>query len=279
METGPAADGRGLVAEGLVKAFHGRRVVSGVGFAVAPSEVAGLLGPNGAGKTTSFYMVVGVIAMDGGRVTLDGEDLSSLPMYRRARKGITYLPQEASIFKGLTVRENLMAVAESLPLTRDEREDRVVKLMAELGMEKLADNKAITLSGGERRRTEIARSLVTDPKYILMDEPFAGVDPLAVADIQKIIGELSGRGIGVLITDHNVRETLSICDRATIIHEGRVMIAGSPEKIVADPMARKHYLGDDFELGPDRRRPAGHERDAGGTGQDDEDPNDGGKDG
>jgi len=246
---------RGLRAEGLVKAYHGRRVVDGVSFAVAPGEVAGLLGPNGAGKTTSFYMVIGVIVADGGRVLLDGEDIAPLPMYQRARKGITYLPQEASIFRGLTVAQNLMAVAESLPLARAERKERVQKFMQELGIDHLAGHKALTLSGGERRRVEIARSLVMSPKFILMDEPFAGVDPIAVADIQRIIADLSVRRIGVLITDHNVRETLSICDRATILHEGRVMISGRPDQIVLDPLARKHYLGDHFELPAGRRGP------------------------
>jgi len=247
-----AEDSRGLLADGLVKAYHGRKVVDGVGFSVRPGEVAGLLGPNGAGKTTCFYMVVGVIQGEGGRVILDGEDITGLPMYRRARKGLNYLPQEASIFRGLNVEDNLMAVAESLPVSRSEMKERVERLMEELGVIRLRENKALTLSGGERRRVEIARSLVTDPKFILMDEPFAGVDPIAVSDIQKIVGELSSRGIGVLITDHNVRETLRICERATIIHEGRVMISGRPEEIVSDPMARKHYLGEEFELGPPR---------------------------
>jgi lipopolysaccharide export system ATP-binding protein len=240
------------LADGLVKAYHGRKVVDGVGFSVRPGEVAGLLGPNGAGKTTSFYMVVGVIQGEGGRVVLEGEDITGLPMYKRARKGINYLPQEASIFRGLNVEDNLMAVAESLPVSRSEMKERVERLMEELGVIHLRKNKALTLSGGERRRVEIARSLVTDPKFILMDEPFAGVDPIAVADIQKIVGDLSSRGIGVLITDHNVRETLKICERATIIHEGRVMISGKPEEIVSDPMARKHYLGDEFELDSSR---------------------------
>jgi lipopolysaccharide export system ATP-binding protein len=254
-DTSGAEDGRGLLADGLVKAYHGRKVVDGVGFSVRPGEVAGLLGPNGAGKTTCFYMVVGVIQGEGGRVFLDGEDITGLPMYRRARKGVNYLPQEASIFRGLNVEDNLMAVAESLPVSRSEMKERVERLMEELGVIRLRENKALTLSGGERRRVEIARSLVTDPKFILMDEPFAGVDPIAVADIQKIVGDLSSRGIGVLITDHNVRETLRICERATIIHEGRVMISGKPEEIVSDPMARKHYLGDEFELGPPRGDP------------------------
>ncbi len=243
---------QGLRAEGLVKTYHGRTVVNGVSFSVRPGEVAGLLGPNGAGKTTSFYMVVGVIQPDGGRVLLEGDDIAGLPMYQRARKGINYLPQEASIFRGLSVEQNLMAVAESLDIPRSEQEERVDRLLNELGVSHLRKNKSITLSGGERRRVEIARSLVTDPKVILMDEPFAGIDPIAVADIQKIISDLSVRGIGVLITDHNVRETLSICERAYIIHEGKVIISGSPEQIVADSMARRHYLGDDFELGPSR---------------------------
>lgn len=245
-------NGAGLCAEGLVKVFHGRRVVDGVSFSVSPGEVVGLLGPNGAGKTTSFYMVVGVILADGGRVLLDGEDITGLPMYRRARQGINYLPQEASIFRGLTVEKNLMAVAETLPLSRGERAERMERLLEELGIKHIRKNKALTLSGGERRRVEIARSLVTLPKIILMDEPFAGVDPIAVADIQKIVADLSSRGIGVLITDHNVRETLRICGRATIIHEGKVIISGKPEEIVPDPGARKHYLGDDFDLGPPR---------------------------
>ena len=239
----------GLIAEGLVKTYHGRTVVDGVSFSVRPGEVAGLLGPNGAGKTTSFYMVVGVIQPDGGRVVLDGDDITPLPMYKRARSGINYLPQEASIFRGLNVEKNLWAVAETLPISRAEMKEKVEQLLEELGIAHIRKNKAMTLSGGERRRVEIARSLVTEPRIILMDEPFAGVDPIAVADIQKIVEALSARGIGVLITDHNVRETLRICERATIIHEGKVIISGTPEEIVDDPLARKHYLGEDFELG------------------------------
>lgn len=240
--------GKGLLADGLQKSYHGRKVVDGVDFRVAPGEVAGLLGPNGAGKTTCFYMVVGVIRAEGGRVMLDSDDITDLPMYLRARKGINYLPQEASVFRGLSVEDNLMAVAQLLAISKSEKKERVDRLLGDLGIERLRKNKAITLSGGERRRVEIARSLVTDPKFILMDEPFAGIDPIAVADIQNIVTGLSSRGIGVLITDHNVRETLRICERATIIQEGRVMISGTPEEIVADPMARKHYLGEDFEL-------------------------------
>lgn len=248
--------GAGLLAEGLCKSYHGRMVVNGVSFAVEPGEVAGLLGPNGAGKTTSFYMVVGLIQADAGTVTLSGREISGEPMYRRARNGISYLPQEASIFQGLSVYNNLMAVAESLPLTRAAMRELVERLLRELGVDHLAGHQAITLSGGERRRVEIARSLVTEPKIILMDEPFAGVDPLAVADIQRIVRELSDRGIGVLITDHNVQETLRICARATIIHEGQVMCAGTPSEIAADPLARKHYLGEDFELLAPRREGA-----------------------
>jgi len=249
-EAGVREPGRseGLCARGLVKSYHGKRVVDGVDFQVRPGEVAGLLGPNGAGKTTSFYMVTGVIQPDEGRVLLEGMDITSLPMYLRARRGINYLPQESSIFRGLTVYENLMAVAESLPVSRSERAERVESLLSELGVSRLADSKAITLSGGERRRVEIARSLVTEPRVIMMDEPFAGIDPIAVADIQNIVRSLSRRGIGVLITDHNVRETLKICTHATIIHEGRVIISGTPEEIVSDPLARKHYLGEGFEL-------------------------------
>ncbi len=241
---------KGLQARALVKSYHGKRVVDGVSFSVSPGEVAGLLGPNGAGKTTSFYMVVGVIQPEGGSVLMDGEDLSNLPMYMRAKRGIKYLPQEASIFRGLTVYKNLMAVAEAMPISMEERKERVEKFLHELGIEHLSDHKAITLSGGERRRVEIARSLVTSPGFILMDEPFAGIDPIAVSDIQKIIRQLCSRGIGVLITDHNVRETLGICERATIIHEGKVIISGTPAQIVADPLARRHYLGEDFEMGP-----------------------------
>jgi lipopolysaccharide export system ATP-binding protein len=249
--TAVAADNgsrEGLVAEGLLKSYRGRAVVDGVSFAVKPGEIAGLLGPNGAGKTTSFYMVVGLIQPEAGRVLLEGREITGLPMYRRARSGISYLPQEASIFQGLTVYNNLMAVAESLPLSRAAMKELVERLLRDLGVEHLAGHQALTLSGGERRRVEIARSLVTEPKIILMDEPFAGVDPLAVAEIQKIVRDLSSRGIGVLITDHNVQETLRICTRATIIHEGRVMCAGTPARIAADPLARKHYLGEDFEL-------------------------------
>jgi lipopolysaccharide export system ATP-binding protein len=243
---------KSLLAENLVKEYHGKRVVDGVSFKVSAGEVSGLLGPNGAGKTTCFYMVVGVISADGGNITLDGEDITPFAMYKRAKHGINYLPQEASIFRGLSVEENLMAIAESLPINKIERNKIVDKLLEDLGITHIRRNKALTLSGGERRRVEIARSLVTKPKFILMDEPFAGVDPIAVADIQKLIIQLSERGIGVLITDHNVQETLRICERATIIHEGRVMSSGTPAHISEDPLVRKHYLGEDFELVPKR---------------------------
>lgn len=259
-ERGAAFPGRasssGLVARDLKKSYHGRTVVNGVSFSLKPGQVAGLLGPNGAGKTTSFYMVVGVIQPEGGSVTLDGENLTGLPMFQRARKGMSYLPQESSIFRGLNVEDNLMVVAERLDLDKRQRREKVDKLLTELGVIHLRKNKAITLSGGERRRVEIARSLVSEPKFILMDEPFAGIDPIAVSEIQRIINELSSRGIGVLITDHNVRETLRICDLATIIHEGKVMCAGTPEEIVMDPLARKYYLGEDFDLVSSRREPA-----------------------
>jgi lipopolysaccharide export system ATP-binding protein len=237
-----------LEAIGLVKSYHGRRVVDGVGFRVESGEVVGLLGPNGAGKTTSFYMVAGLLAPEAGQVILAGEDVGKLPMHLRARKGLSYLPQEASAFRGLSVKENLQAVAEVLPLAEADREQRVERMLKELSIAHLSRQKAITLSGGERRRVEIARALVSEPKFMLMDEPFAGVDPLAVADLQGIIRELCGRGIGVLITDHNVRETLKICDRAYIINEGRVLVEGPPAAIAADPRARRFYLGEGFTM-------------------------------
>ena len=210
-----------LTATGLIKIYNRRRVVDRIDLEINPGEVVGLLGPNGAGKTTTFYMIVGLIKPDGGAIFLDGEDLSRSPMYLRARKGLNYLPQEPSIFRKLTVRENIMAILETLPLVPEEREERLHLLLAELDLTQIADNKAYSLSGGERRRVEITRALVTSPKYILLDEPFAGIDPLAVADIGKIIARLRTKGIGVIISDHNVRETLSVCDRAYIVNEGR----------------------------------------------------------
>ena len=237
-----------LTATNLVKIYSGRRVVDQVHLEINPGEVVGLLGPNGAGKTTTFYMIVGLIKPDGGEIVLNGEDLSRCPMYIRARKGLNYLPQEPSIFRKLTVRENIMAVLETLALSREEREERLWQLLAELDLTQLADNKAYSLSGGERRRVEITRALVTSPKYILLDEPFAGIDPLAVADIGRIIARLRTKGIGVIISDHNVRETLSVCDRAYIVNEGKILVEGTPEFIAQSEIARKIYLGDDFKF-------------------------------
>ncbi len=237
-----------LTATNLVKIYSGRRVVDQVHLEINPGEVVGLLGPNGAGKTTTFYMIVGLIKPDGGEIILNGEDLSRCPMYIRARKGLNYLPQEPSIFRKLTVRENIMAILETLALSREEREERLWQLLAELDLTQLADNKAYSLSGGERRRVEITRALVTSPKYILLDEPFAGIDPLAVADIGRIIARLRTKGIGVIISDHNVRETLSVCDRAYIVNEGKILVEGTPEFIAQSEIARKIYLGDDFKF-------------------------------
>jgi lipopolysaccharide export system ATP-binding protein len=237
-----------LTATGLIKVYNRRRVVDRIDLEINPGEVVGLLGPNGAGKTTTFYMIVGLIKPDGGTIFLDGEDLSRSPMYVRARKGLNYLPQEPSIFRKLTVRENIMAILETLPLVPEEREEHLHLLLAELDLTQIADNKAYSLSGGERRRVEITRALVTSPKYILLDEPFAGIDPLAVADIGKIIARLRTKGIGVIISDHNVRETLSVCDRAYIVNEGKVLVEGSPELIADSEIARKIYFGDDFKF-------------------------------
>ncbi len=237
-----------LTATGLVKIYNRRRVVDRIDLEINPGEVVGLLGPNGAGKTTTFYMIVGLIKPDGGAIFLDGEDLSRSPMYVRARKGLNYLPQEPSIFRKLTVRENVMAILETLPLGREDREGRLEMLLAELDLTQIAENKAYSLSGGERRRVEITRALVTSPKYILLDEPFAGIDPLAVADIGKIITRLRAKGIGVIISDHNVRETLSVCDRAYIVNEGKVLVEGTPELISGSEIARKIYFGDDFKF-------------------------------
>jgi lipopolysaccharide export system ATP-binding protein len=237
-----------LTAEGLIKIYQGRKVVNGIDLTIHPGEVVGLLGPNGAGKTTTFYMIVGLIQPDGGTIVLDGEDLSRSPMYLRARKGLNYLPQEPSIFRKLTVRENILAILETLSLRPQEREERLQQLLAELDLTALAENRAYSLSGGERRRVEITRALVTSPKYILLDEPFAGIDPLAVADIGKIIGQLKAKGIGVIISDHNVRETLSVCDRAYIVNEGTILVEGTPTAIAGSEIARKFYLGDDFKF-------------------------------
>jgi lipopolysaccharide export system ATP-binding protein len=244
----PAAAGHVLKAEGLRKVYRRRAVVDGVDLLLRQGEVVGLLGPNGAGKTTSFYMIVGFISPDGGRVTLDGRDLSRLPMYKRARLGIGYLPQESSIFRRLTVEENVMAILQTLPLSRARRRERMDELLELMGVTHIRKSRGYQLSGGERRRVEIARALVTEPKFILLDEPFAGIDPIAVADLQSVVAQLRDQGLGVLITDHNVRETLSITDRAYILYEGRIELAGSADEIVASDKARAIYLGEAFRL-------------------------------
>jgi lipopolysaccharide export system ATP-binding protein len=237
-----------LRAEGLEKSYRGRRVVDGVSFHVAPGEVVGLLGPNGAGKTTSFNMVVGLVVPARGRVLLGQHDLTRLPMHRRARLGVGYLPQEASIFRKLTVRKNITGILQALGMRKAERESRADELLAEYRLEKVADSLGEQLSGGERRRAEVARSLLSNPKYILFDEPFAGVDPIAVGELQRLIGSLRDRGIGVLMTDHNVREALGICNRAYILSAGTILEAGTPAEIAASPKARAVYLGEKFRL-------------------------------
>jgi lipopolysaccharide export system ATP-binding protein len=237
-----------LSVTGLRKKYKSRTVVHDVSFSVGSGEVVGLLGPNGAGKTTCFYMIVGLVTSDGGEINLDGQRLTHLPIHARARLGLSYLPQEMSVFRKLTVAENIQAVLELQGLPRDQIVGRLEELLEELGIAHLRDNTAISLSGGERRRCEIARALATAPRLILLDEPFAGVDPIAVLDIQKIIRFLKDRGIGVLITDHNVRETLGICDRAYIINAGEVLASGRPEDIVRNEQVRQVYLGEHFRL-------------------------------
>ncbi len=237
-----------LILDKLVKTYAGKTVVNQVDLKVNQGEVTGLLGPNGAGKTTTFYMTVGMIRPDGGSVHLDQEDITRYPMYIRARKGIGYLPQESSIFKKLTVAENITAILEVLPKNGMDIQQKAAALMDELGIAQLAGQKAASLSGGERRRLEISRVLATDPKFILLDEPFAGVDPLAVIDIQQIISQLTDRGIGVLISDHNVRETLGVCSHAYIMNQGLVIESGPPKKIISSEIAKKIYLGDNFKL-------------------------------
>jgi len=237
-----------LRAEALVKTYNGRKVVNDVDLTINRGEVVGLLGPNGAGKTTTFYIIVGLINPDGGSILLNNEDISSYPMYLRARNGISYLPQEPSIFRKLSVEQNIMAILETLDITVAERKTRLDELLGELDLSHLAKNKAYSLSGGERRRVEITRALVTSPRYILLDEPFAGIDPLAVADIQTIILKLKSKGIGVVISDHNVRETLTVCDRAYILNEGKILVEGSPDEIAVSDVARKFYLGENFDL-------------------------------
>jgi lipopolysaccharide export system ATP-binding protein len=242
-----------LFCERLVKSFRRKKVVDSVDVEVRGGEVVGLLGPNGAGKTTIFYMIVGLYQPNGGKIYLNDEEIGSLPMYLRARKGIGYLPQEPSVFRKLTTEENLMAILETLPLSKEERKERLEKLLKDLGLSSVRKQKAYVLSGGERRRVEISRALVLSPSFILLDEPFSGIDPLAVLDIQTIIRQLKSRGIGIIITDHNVRETLGVCDRAYILNEGRILEEGPPEKIAQSPKARRIYLGEEFELGSRRR--------------------------
>ena len=232
----------------ISKSYRGRRVVHDVSLSVKQGEVVGLLGPNGAGKTTSFYIIVGLISADSGNVLLDDQDITQLPMYKRAAVGgISYLPQEASVFRKLTVEENLMAILETLPLRNRERTEKMERLIDQLGLDKVRKSRGYMLSGGERRRVEIARSLVIDPRFLLLDEPFSGIDPIQVLELQRIIFDLKRSGIGILITDHNVRETLDIIDSASIIHAGQVLFEGAPNEILNDPEVRRVYLGDRFE--------------------------------
>lgn len=237
-----------LKAVSVAKSYGGRRVVNGISLEVKGGEVVGLLGPNGAGKTTTFHMMVGLVQPDDGRVMMNEDDLTSAPIHQRARAGISYLPQESSVFRRLTVEENLQAILQTLDLDSTEQQERANGLMNMLGVTHLASHKAITLSGGERRRVEIARALVLSPFFLLLDEPFTGIDPIAVAEIQKIVRRLTSSGIGILITDHNVRETLGICDRAYIVNEGTVLEEGTPESIAASAKARKFYLGEGFRF-------------------------------
>jgi lipopolysaccharide export system ATP-binding protein len=237
-----------LQALDLNKSYRGRKIVDDLDLEIGQGEVVGLLGPNGAGKTTTFYILVGLAKPDSGRVLLNGDDITDLPMYLRARSGISYLPQEPSVFRQLTVEQNLLAVLETLPLAPEQQRDRLEELLAQMGLLPVRLSRAYTLSGGERRRLEIARSLVLEPAFLLLDEPFSGIDPLTVVDIQKIIAELSRASIGVLITDHNVPETLAVSDRAYILHAGRILFAGTPAELSANPEVRRVYLGDNFRL-------------------------------
>ncbi len=237
-----------LSAQQLSKSFKGRKVVNNLDLEIKAGEVVGLLGPNGAGKTTTFYMMVGLIKPDQGKIFLDGQEITSYPMYQRARMGLNYLPQDSSVFRKLTVEENLLAILETLDLSEQEKRERLIELLRELGIAHLAKAKAYCLSGGERRRVEISRALVTSPSFILLDEPFTGIDPLAVADIQAIIKQLVSRRIGVLISDHNVRETLGVCNRAYILSQGQIIEEGNLEKIAQSPRARRIYLGENFSL-------------------------------
>src|SRR6058998_1713996 len=238
----------GLVALDLMKWFKHRKVVDKVSLDIQRGEVVGLLGPNGAGKTTSFYMMVGLLPSDGGRIFLEGQEITALPMYQRCRLGVGYLPQESSVFRKLTVEENLLAILETLDLSAREREERLIALLRELSLDGLAKQRAYTLSGGERRRLEITRALITSPRYLLLDEPFTGIDPFAIGDIQEIVGRLKERGIGVLITDHNVRETLAITDRAYILYHGQILASGTAAELAQNPRAREIYLGEKFSL-------------------------------
>jgi lipopolysaccharide export system ATP-binding protein len=237
-----------LTLQALTKSYDGRKVVDEVSMEVKSGEVVGLLGPNGAGKTSTFFMVLGLLQPDGGKIYLDGEDISLLPIYRRARLGLQYLPQEPSVFRKLTVAENIMAILETLEPDPQVRQERLKKLLADLRISHLAQQKASALSGGERRRVEITRALVTAPHFIILDEPFAGIDPLAVSDIQNIIRDLKNRDLGVLISDHNVREALGVCDRAYILNEGVILEEGPPEKLVQSELAKRIYLGETFKL-------------------------------
>ncbi len=244
----PGAEEFVLSTEQLVKIYGGRAVVNGIDIKVRAGEIVGLLGPNGAGKTTSFYMIVGLVRPNSGRVMFSGTDVTKYPMYKRARLGMGYLPQEESIFRKMTVEQNILAILETLPLSKYERKQRCDALLHQFGIERIAKNLAITLSGGEKRRLEITRALVTSPKLLLLDEPFSGIDPIAVYEVQKIVRRLKERGLGILITDHNVRETLKLVDRAYLIHKGEVVYEGAAEQLVNDPKAREIYLGPDFNL-------------------------------
>jgi len=236
----------------ICKAYRGRKVVDDVSVFVEQGEVVGVLGPNGAGKTTSFYMIVGLISPDSGSVLLDGKDITALPMYQRARRGISYLPQEPSVFRKLSVEENLLAILETLPIDGRERRERLALLLEQLGLQQVRHNKGYMLSGGERRRVEIARSLAINPKFLLLDEPFSGIDPIQVLELQRIIFELKRSGIGILMTDHNVRETLMVTDRAYIINNGKIFRAGRPEVLSRDPEVKRVYLGENFNFGLER---------------------------